>query len=89
MGYLEEVPTEDARFRRLRLSKHGHRVIERSRALRAEVEAEALRGQCTEHIDATRAVLTAMLTQLGGVDAVLSRAVPEPATPLSKRSKKP
>jgi DNA-binding MarR family transcriptional regulator len=89
LGYLEEAPTEDARFRRLRLSTQGQRVIERSRALRAEVEAEALRGQCAEHTDAARAVLTAMLSNLGGADAVLSRAVPEPAAPLSKRSRKP
>ncbi|MEY4515189.1 MAG: hypothetical protein RLZZ450_7311 [Pseudomonadota bacterium] len=78
LGYLELVAGRDARQRMVKLSVRGREALACARKLRGDVERRLLRGQSEGAVRAARSVLSAMLEQLGGTQAVHRRKVPEP-----------
>jgi DNA-binding MarR family transcriptional regulator len=78
LGYLELTAGRDARQRRVQLSVRGREALACARKLRGELERRLLKSQSESAVSAARAVLTTMLEQLGGAQAVRSRKVEEP-----------
>jgi len=78
LGYLELAAGDDARQKLVRLSSRGRRALATSRRLRAALERKLLRDHSERTVAQTRAVLTALLEQLGAADAIRTRSVREP-----------
>lgn len=78
LGYLERAPDDDARVRRIRLSRRGRAAIETARTERAGAEARVAQGLGALRFEATRSALAELLDQLGGADAVRARRVRAP-----------
>jgi DNA-binding MarR family transcriptional regulator len=73
VGVLETVASEDARVRRIKLSRRGERVIRLSRSLRRKLERRLERRSSAAEIETTRRVLLLALEALGGTEAVKQR----------------
>lgn len=78
LGYVEDVASEDARVRRVGLSARGRAVIDKTRGLRATLEARFKRAQGARAVDEAREVLTRVLESLGGLEAVRGRRIRMP-----------
>ncbi|BDZ65267.1 MarR family winged helix-turn-helix transcriptional regulator [Agromyces mangrovi Wang et al. 2018] len=86
LGYAERVADPgDARVRRIRLTDHGHDLVETTRAIRRSLERTALddaheQGSSDDEADAsgTRRTLVALLAASGGLEAVRRRRAPVP-----------
>lgn len=78
MGYVEQVVSEDARVRRVGLSMRGRAAIDKTRSLRAALEARFKRGQGGRAVDEAREVLLRVLDALGGLEAVRGRRLRMP-----------
>lgn len=74
-GYIEGVPSEDARVRRVRLSKRGRALLATSRALRMRLQAKLTRTAGVRQMADAQALLLVALEQLGGSEAVKKRRV--------------
>ncbi|GEM_PF-544313 len=95
LGYAERVPdARDARVRRIRLTPRGRELVDRTRAIRRELERAALaatgpdRARATgraqaprpasDDAGAARRILEALLAASGGLEAVRARRAPVP-----------
>ncbi|WP_211193692.1 MarR family winged helix-turn-helix transcriptional regulator [Pyxidicoccus fallax] len=78
LGYVERTASEDARVRRVALSARGQAAVERTRALRAGLQKRFERQHGAAAVDAARKLLAAVLTSLGGAEAVRARRVRAP-----------
>ncbi|MCF6379148.1 MarR family winged helix-turn-helix transcriptional regulator [Nocardioides KLBMP 9356] len=79
LGYVERVTTpDDQRARRVRLTAAGRDVLACGRRARAEMEAEVVARVGTQHLEAARATLVALLGVTGLEDRVRTRSVPDP-----------
>lgn len=78
-GYVERVRDErDGRVRRVRLSERGWRSVEASRRARARLSQRWKQRYGASAIAAARRLLTRLLGELGGVEAVRARRVKMP-----------
>ena len=77
LGYLERVESEDARVRRVRLSRRGRAMLECTRKLRREIESELGCDLSRAALAQARNVLAVMLRNLGGAEAVERRRLRE------------
>lgn len=75
-GYLESQPGDDARVRLVGLSQRGHASVLASRRIREKLERRLLDRLGEKRAHALRASLNELLEELGGVDAVRGRRVP-------------
>jgi DNA-binding MarR family transcriptional regulator len=75
LGYVEDIPSEDARVRTLRLSARGRAAVRAARACRRETETELAAAVGAAELELTRRVLLQALEQLGGSAAIRSRRV--------------
>jgi DNA-binding MarR family transcriptional regulator len=75
LGFIEQTPSEDARVRRVRLSARGLAAVEKSRALRAELQERFERRHGKRAVEDARKLLAQVLDSLGGAEAVRSRRV--------------
>jgi DNA-binding MarR family transcriptional regulator len=75
LGLLEQVASEDARVRRVRLSARGQAVVDTGRALRAELQKRFERRFGKRAVEDARLLLARVLTSLGGAEAVKTRRV--------------
>ena len=74
-GYLETVPADDARVRKLRLSVRGHECVLCSRRLRDSLERRLKSKLGVRRFEQTRSILAELLEALGGAASVRSRRV--------------
>ena len=90
LGYLQTLSSEDARVRKLALSARGRAAVDCSRKARKALEAKLLSDVSPRRVAHTRALLTHMLTRLGGAPAVETRRVREPdaRAPSARRAQK-
>jgi DNA-binding MarR family transcriptional regulator len=79
LGYVERIADEqDARIRRVALSKRGKAAVSASRKARADAEA-ALAAACgAGRLRTARTVLLAALENAGGIESVRQRRVRPP-----------
>lgn len=79
LGYVKRITdSEDARIRRVALSRRGQAAVSASREARAEAEA-ALSATCgAGRLRTARTVLLAALENAGGVESVRHRRVRAP-----------
>jgi DNA-binding MarR family transcriptional regulator len=75
-GYLESAPSDDARVRLVRLSDRGHASVLAARRLRERLEQRLTARVGKKRAEAARVVLSELLDELGGADAVRGRRVP-------------
>jgi DNA-binding MarR family transcriptional regulator len=75
LGFVEEMPSDDARVRRVRLSAHGQAAVETGRSVRAELQKRFERTHGRRAVEEARKLLAKVLTSLGGAEAVRSRRV--------------
>lgn len=78
LGYVEDGPQLDRRTRRVTLSERGHACIEAARAVRAKLEAKLAHDHGAAEVRRARALLAAILEELGGARAVKTRKVRAP-----------
>lgn len=81
LGYVESERVADARVRRMRLSRRGMAAVQRTRRERARLEGLLLRRQGETSLRRARTLLTALLHELGGLQAVRERKVAPPQAP--------
>jgi DNA-binding MarR family transcriptional regulator len=74
-AYLESVPGEDARVRRVRLSARGRACVVASRKLRARLERRLAKAVGAKRLQQAQEALADALAALGGLDAVKQRQV--------------
>jgi DNA-binding MarR family transcriptional regulator len=77
LGYLTSDVGGDRRARQIALSKRGHAAVAQVRKTRARIEARVLAKHGAE-VARAKALLAAVLDELGGTEAVRSRRVREP-----------
>lgn len=75
LGFVEPAASEDARVRRVRLSERGQAAVEKSRALRAELQERFERSHGKKAVASARKLLAQVLASLGGAEAVRSRRI--------------
>jgi DNA-binding MarR family transcriptional regulator len=75
LGFVEPTVSEDARVRRVRLSARGQAAVEKSRALRAELQERFERSHGKRAVTSARRLLAQVLASLGGAEAVRSRRI--------------
>ena len=78
LGYLALTKGSDARQRTVGLSPRGREALRNARTVRRALERRLLRDMSASAVGAARTVLTTMLQQLGGAEAVHTRSVREP-----------
>jgi DNA-binding MarR family transcriptional regulator len=78
LGFIEDTASDDARVRRVGLSSQGMAAVDKSRAVRAELQKRLERSQGQQAVEATRKLLADVLTSLGGAEAVRSRKLRQP-----------
>jgi len=78
LGYVEQTPSEDARVRRVGLSARGFAAVDKTRAIRGELEARFKRAHGSRAVDGARALLAEVLDSLGGTEGVRTRRVRMP-----------
>lgn len=80
LGYVfVEADPEDARARRVALTKRGRAVVEAGRRARREVRRELARKLGEARVSAAEALLREVLEATGGVDAIRERRVRAPS----------
>lgn len=80
LGYVKRVSDpNDARVRRVALTRAGTRLLEKARADRAQLEASLSAVVGPRALDATRRALMALLEQTGSLGAVESRRAKPPS----------
>lgn len=79
LGYLELAPSDDARVRRVRLSRRGRSMLDTTRHIRSTLERTLLRGATPAAIRRAKTLLATALERLGGAEAVRTRRVRQPA----------
>jgi len=77
-GYLEAIPSDDARVRLIGLSARGKKCVTLSRTLRRETEAMLVKKCGARALAQAKAVLVDALDALGGSEDVRHRRVPLP-----------
>jgi DNA-binding MarR family transcriptional regulator len=75
LGYVEDIPSADARVRTLRLSARGRAAVRAARACRSETERELGAAVGAGELEKARRVLVLALEQLGGSAAIRGRRV--------------
>jgi DNA-binding MarR family transcriptional regulator len=75
LGFIEQTPSEDARVRRVRLSARGQASVDKSRAVRAELQKRFERTHGKRAVEEARKLLAQVLASLGGAEAVRARRV--------------
>jgi DNA-binding MarR family transcriptional regulator len=79
LGYLEQVQSDDARLRRVRLSARGRAMLDTTRGIRRTLERALLRGAPAASVKRAKLLLATALERLGGTEAVRARRVRPPA----------
>ena len=77
-GMIETVPSEDARVRRVKLSRRGEESVRATRALRRKLEKRIARRSGDAALAAAKQVLAVALEEVGGTEAVNKRRVRPP-----------
>lgn len=77
-GYIENVASDDARVRRVTLSKRGQALLAASRAARKKLQARLRRALGDAALVETQRQLSNALQLLGGAEAVKKRRVKPP-----------
>lgn len=75
LGFIEEVPSDDARVRRVRLSARGQAAVDTGRSVREEFEKRLERTHGRSAVEEARTLLAKVLISLGGEEAVRTRRV--------------
>ena len=75
LGYVEDMRSEDARVRRLRLSARGRAAVRATRACRGEIEAELATAAGSAALAQAKQVLLLALEQLAASAALRGRRV--------------
>ncbi|MEU8828101.1 helix-turn-helix domain-containing protein [Streptomyces sp. NPDC048636] len=79
LGYTERVPDDrDARVRRVRLTARGRAAVTAARAARAALDARLADRFGDRRLAEQRALLSEVLDELGGSDAVRRRDIRPP-----------
>ncbi|WP_116245011.1 MarR family winged helix-turn-helix transcriptional regulator [Nocardiopsis sp. FIRDI 009] len=79
LGYAERVPDpDDARIRRVRLTRRGHAAVDTARRARADLEERLRQRLGSASLDTVRTLLADLLDELGGTAAVRRREVRPP-----------
>ena len=78
LGYVEKTESGDARVRRVALSARGQAAVEKTRAVRAGLQKRFERQHGARAVEEARKLLAAVLTSLGGAEAVRARRVRAP-----------
>ena len=80
LGYVERVVGPgDQRARTVRLTATGHRMLETTRRIRAEIEEQVLEQVGARNLEAAKLALAALLTIAELDERVGTRTVPAPA----------
>lgn len=77
LGYLQDADAFDRRIRKVALSARGLACVRKARALRASLQRQLVRRHGAE-VARTRHLLAAILSELGGLEAVRTRSVRAP-----------
>jgi DNA-binding MarR family transcriptional regulator len=78
LGYAERVPVPgDLRARAVRLTERGHAMVEATRRIRTDLEAEVVARVGARKAAAAREALEALVDVLGLTERVRTRTVPE------------
>jgi DNA-binding MarR family transcriptional regulator len=77
LGFLEDVPSNDARSRQIALSAYGKSAVRKARSVRAALEKKLVRKHGKEIEDA-RLLLARVLDDLGGTEAIGRRQARAP-----------
>jgi len=77
LGYLTSTVSADRRAREVALSERGRTALARARKTRAKIEQKLLAKHGAELVRA-KALLAAVLEELGGAEVVRARRVREP-----------
>ncbi len=72
-GYVEDVPSEDARRRSVRLSERGVACVQAARAARRSLEADLREALGDGAVTSAKRVLVKALERLGGPEAARRR----------------
>ncbi|MCP3140123.1 MarR family winged helix-turn-helix transcriptional regulator [Pyxidicoccus xibeiensis] len=78
LGYVEKTESGDARVRRVALSARGLAAVEKTRAVRAGLQKRFERQHGARAVEEARKLLAAVLSSLGGAEAVRTRRVRQP-----------
>lgn len=79
LGYVErQADGDDKRVRHIALTKRGVAVVEKGRAARAGLEAQLVKAVGHPVLNTARTALIALLTEVGGLEAVSKRRVKPP-----------
>jgi DNA-binding MarR family transcriptional regulator len=74
-GYVQDVPSDDARVRRLRLSPRGRAAVQAARACRRELDADLAEAAGPAAYAQAKQVLLAALERLNALDPIRQRKV--------------
>jgi DNA-binding MarR family transcriptional regulator len=74
-GYVQDVPSDDARVRKLRLSPRGRAAVQAARACRRELDAELSASAGPEAYAHAKQVLLAALERLHALEPIRQRKV--------------
>jgi DNA-binding MarR family transcriptional regulator len=74
-GYVQNVPSSDARVRKLRLSARGRSAVRASRACRKELEAELAARAGAARFEQAKQVLLIALDRLDALEPIRHRKV--------------
>jgi DNA-binding MarR family transcriptional regulator len=77
-GMVENVPSQDARVRRIKLSSRGEETVRATRALRRKLERRIARRCGDAALATTKQILALALEEVGGTEAVSKRRVRPP-----------
>jgi len=77
-GVIDIVAGQDHRAKRVRLSRRGWNLVHLSRRARRQVERRLIRTAGPEQYESARAILSACLEALGGMDRIRSRRILPP-----------
>ncbi|WP_344736879.1 MarR family winged helix-turn-helix transcriptional regulator [Microbacterium awajiense] len=79
LGYVDTgTDPGDARRRVVRLTDRGRASITTAREIRSQLEARLARSVDGREVDGARAVITALLAELGLGDRIAERSAPDP-----------
>jgi DNA-binding MarR family transcriptional regulator len=74
-GYVQDVPSSDARLRKLRLSARGKSAVQASRTCRRELEAELASRAGAAELQHAKQVLLMALERLDALEPIRQRKV--------------
>ena len=75
LGVIDVVPGSDRRAKKVRLSLRGWNLVRAGRQTRRQVEGRLIRAVGSEPYEQAKAILTACLAALGGMEVVRGRKV--------------